>query len=574
MVSLCRRAVRAPSYVLRVGPGTTPGQSMRSLARLAAGLLAAAGCTLAVAEGSPGAIALGPYRAGMTATQIRDAAPGVDWMERRGSAPDFEDSLFAKDVISLGGIPFELTILRGRYGATEFYASGTDLPAGVEACEARFAGVVADLETRYGPLANPSFAKAAPDSPAGAGAAQDEPRSRLAGSSSTYSWDTTKSGKRGEATRTVAQVTVHVVGSIGSTQAPTGGSGTAPSRSCGVQIDIVVPGAPPPFESIAAEQLRSVVSPSLALLQETAEGLDLPPEGRVVVARCKVSRILGFVEHCKLPDTVPPPLARAVMTRVRHVAYEATGLDPGNPTPLYASLEFRFEQARPSGTEAPSEPYESSQVLWSEEFASVGAELRKHRRDIPSRAGPVRLVVPVTATCRILEDGSLSCPPGSIRASAERASDERLRAIAENIERDRLRYRRAGALSKSGSATAGRWVAIVDDLTLMATPQADPSKADETPWYAGPDHVTCASEAPGYPTLARRLQEEGIVQVRYRIDEHGFPAETAVVKSSGSRRLDNSTRYWIQTCRFLPALDGAGAGTRWVSQAFTFHLLD
>ena len=59
---------------------------------------------------------------------------------------------------------------------------------------------------------------------------------------------------------------------------------------------------------------------------------------------------------------------------------------------------------------------------------------------------------------------------------------------------------------------------------------------------------------PPYPPLARRLGEEGIVQLRLVIDANGTIAKTTLEKSSGSERLDEAAITWVQRhWRYHPA---------------------
>ena len=64
-------------------------------------------------------------------------------------------------------------------------------------------------------------------------------------------------------------------------------------------------------------------------------------------------------------------------------------------------------------------------------------------------------------------------------------------------------------------------------------------------------------ETPVYPSVSRRLQESGTVQLRFHIGVDGKVLESEVEKSSGYKRLDEAARSALSKCQFKPAtLDG------------------
>ena len=65
--------------------------------------------------------------------------------------------------------------------------------------------------------------------------------------------------------------------------------------------------------------------------------------------------------------------------------------------------------------------------------------------------------------------------------------------------------------------------------------------------------------APSYPTLSRRMREQGRVLLRVRVNAAGDPEEVEVSASSGSERLDRAAIDAVRRWRFVPARLGAEA---------------
>jgi protein TonB len=61
---------------------------------------------------------------------------------------------------------------------------------------------------------------------------------------------------------------------------------------------------------------------------------------------------------------------------------------------------------------------------------------------------------------------------------------------------------------------------------------------------------------PKYPSLSRRLGEEGKVLLRVRVRANGLPATVDIEKSSNFDRLDEAARRSVANWRFVPAKRG------------------
>jgi periplasmic protein TonB len=78
--------------------------------------------------------------------------------------------------------------------------------------------------------------------------------------------------------------------------------------------------------------------------------------------------------------------------------------------------------------------------------------------------------------------------------------------------------------------------------------------------------------APAYPTVSRRLHEEGKVVLRVFVNEQGAPAEVQLRNSSGFARLDSVAVDTVKHWRFLPARRGAEPVAAWVLVPISFSL--
>jgi protein TonB len=78
--------------------------------------------------------------------------------------------------------------------------------------------------------------------------------------------------------------------------------------------------------------------------------------------------------------------------------------------------------------------------------------------------------------------------------------------------------------------------------------------------------------APAYPSLSRRLGEEGRVLLRVFVDPDGSAARVEVRDSSGFERLDKVARDTVGRWRFVPARQGDKAVGAWVLVPISFSL--
>ena len=77
---------------------------------------------------------------------------------------------------------------------------------------------------------------------------------------------------------------------------------------------------------------------------------------------------------------------------------------------------------------------------------------------------------------------------------------------------------------------------------------------------------------PAYPSLSRRLGEEGRVVLRVLVNPTGRADEVQIRTSSGHERLDDAARDTVRGWRFVPAKRGDTPGAAWVLIPVSFRL--
>jgi protein TonB len=106
------------------------------------------------------------------------------------------------------------------------------------------------------------------------------------------------------------------------------------------------------------------------------------------------------------------------------------------------------------------------------------------------------------------------------------------------------------ALAASFSVPAvatGAQVATAESAPAMASPAVTPARFDAAYLH---------NPRPDYPSLSRRLGEEGKVLLRVRVSREGQPAAVDLEKSSNFARLDEAARAVVAHWRFVPARRG------------------
>ncbi|MDP3265981.1 MAG: TonB family protein [Sulfuricurvum sp.] len=85
--------------------------------------------------------------------------------------------------------------------------------------------------------------------------------------------------------------------------------------------------------------------------------------------------------------------------------------------------------------------------------------------------------------------------------------------------------------------------------------------------------VSCpVRTAPKYPRISLKMDEEGSVVVRVKLDKEGKIAEASVKSSSGYKRLDDAAISAVQTWKCHPAMRDNVAVEAYALQPFEFKL--
>lgn len=106
-----------------------------------------------------------------------------------------------------------------------------------------------------------------------------------------------------------------------------------------------------------------------------------------------------------------------------------------------------------------------------------------------------------------------------------------------------------------------------------AAPAADTPAAPATPVVAARfDADYLHNPPPAYPSLSRRLGEEGRVLLRAHVLPDGRADSVEIKQSSGSPRLDAAALDTVRRWRFVPARQGNDSVPSWVLVPIAFRL--
>jgi protein TonB len=106
-----------------------------------------------------------------------------------------------------------------------------------------------------------------------------------------------------------------------------------------------------------------------------------------------------------------------------------------------------------------------------------------------------------------------------------------------------------------------------------AAPAAPRAAAAEQPVEAPrADAAHLNNAAPPYPSLSRKLNEQGRVVLRIYILADGKVGELSIKQSSGYTRLDQAALEAVRNWRFIPAKRGGEPIPYWYTQPISFSL--
>lgn len=102
----------------------------------------------------------------------------------------------------------------------------------------------------------------------------------------------------------------------------------------------------------------------------------------------------------------------------------------------------------------------------------------------------------------------------------------------------------------------------------VEAPPAPPS----TPRAVGIGEIQCSRPAPTYPSMSRRMSEEGRAVVRLVTDDTGRVVRTTIVEPSGSARLDQAALDAVRNMRCKPYTENGRAVSATANQPIVFKL--
>ncbi len=127
-------------------------------------------------------------------------------------------------------------------------------------------------------------------------------------------------------------------------------------------------------------------------------------------------------------------------------------------------------------------------------------------------------------------------------------------------------------------ATAATVPAPVAEVPRVAEPAPLPPIQPAVPAPPAPqsaprfDADYLDNPTPAYPSMARRMGEEGKVVLRVFVEASGKPSKIEVRTSSGSTRLDDAASAAVWNWKFVPARRGEENVAAWVLVPISFSL--
>jgi len=84
--------------------------------------------------------------------------------------------------------------------------------------------------------------------------------------------------------------------------------------------------------------------------------------------------------------------------------------------------------------------------------------------------------------------------------------------------------------------------------------------------------IASSCERPEYPSISKKLEEEGTVYIKFLVDAEGKVIQSEIERSSGYKRLDEAALNGLSLCKFKPATEDGRPEQAWTSMKFTWRL--
>ena len=395
----------------------------------------------------------------MTLDELRAAAPQAEWSvtSDRFLEAKYEQAFGAAAVLTLGGLPYDVRIARGWYGAYKLQLVQKAQQSNERVCIKIYEGMIADLESRLGPFiaANTEYKE---ESPLVFDGGPTRTTTQDAGKSSRYTLHSANSYF--EATSRMA----HASGELSTVGQYFVNNPLFGESMCISSFTIEISGKPPEFVEIPFNELKPLRTPSVGTMHNSLEGVTLPAGGVTIKARCRLARNTGGVGMCEYDPKPPSDISNAIFWRREELAFDITNLSPRNPVPLFTHLEFRLESGERLALGTPATPLAPDDIQWSSAQDSLPRlpSIRSNAR--PDEAKPDTATA--TVDCQVQADGSLACLTIDVAFDEGVVVDSYNMSRFTNAARENLQDRRAAATTKSGVPTRGRWVHFQIPLRL------------------------------------------------------------------------------------------------------------
>lgn len=132
---------------------------------------------------------------------------------------------------------------------------------------------------------------------------------------------------------------------------------------------------------------------------------------------------------------------------------------------------------------------------------------------------------------------------------------------------------RETVVSAPASSAASNDAPAVPVAVPAAPPAGGEASAEPAPVSAPRfDADYLQNPRPDYPSLSRRLGEQGRVVLRVRVEPSGAASQVELQRSSGFSRLDEAALQAVRRWKFVPARRGSEAIAEWVLVPIPFIL--
>lgn len=152
-----------------------------------------------------------------------------------------------------------------------------------------------------------------------------------------------------------------------------------------------------------------------------------------------------------------------------------------------------------------------------------------------------------------------------VSSAASAASQAKTKAV-EKIEENKLASTASTKVAEQGSIDHSKSKSVQSHNSIQQTAVIAPATA------AIFDAAYLNNPTPTYPSLSRRLGEQGLVTLNVFVDTEGKAKNVTIKKSSGFGRLDSAALATVKQWNFSAAKEGDKVVASWVEVPINFVL--